>query len=62
MLRHSFEESGSNPNLLTTYIQARALVEILGNKFGIRVIFGTGGDASKALDGLKKIFYNPTGF
>ena len=37
-----FEESGSNPNLLTTYIQSRALVEILGNKFGIRVIFGTG--------------------
>ena len=57
-----FEESGSNPNLLTTYIQSRALVEILGNKFGIRVIFGTGGDTGKNLDGLKKIFYNPTGF
>lgn len=37
-----FEESGSNPNLVTTYIQSRALVEILGNKFGIRVVFGTG--------------------
>lgn len=57
-----FEESGSNPNLMTTYIQSRALVEILGEKFGIRVVFGTGGDASKSLEGLKKMFYNPTGF
>lgn len=57
-----FEESGSNPNLMTTYIQSRALVEILGEKFGIRVVFGTGGDSGKALEGLKKMFYNPTGF
>lgn len=57
-----FEESGSNPNLITTYIQSRALVEILGNKFGIRVVWGTGGDTGKALDGLKKMFYNPEGF
>ena len=47
---------------MTTYIQSRALVEILGQKFGIRVVFGTGGDQSKALEGLKKMFYNPTGF
>lgn len=57
-----FEESGSNPNLMTTYIQSRALVEILGQKFGIRVVFGTGGDSGKNLEGLKKMFYNPTGF
>ncbi len=57
-----FEESGSNPNLVTTYIQSRALVEILGNKFGIRVVFGTGGDVGKGLEGLKRMFYNPEGF
>lgn len=47
---------------MTTYIQSRALVEILGQKFGIRVVFGTGGDQGKNLEGLKKMFYNPTGF
>lgn len=56
-----FEESGSNPNLLTTYIQSTALVEILGNKFGIRVVWGTGGDQG-ALEGLKKMFFNPEGY
>ena len=37
-----FEEAGSNPVLLKTYIQSNALVEILGNKFGTRVVWGTG--------------------
>ena len=35
-----FEEAGSNPVLLKTYIQSNALVEILGNKFGTRLIWG----------------------
>ena len=56
-----FEEAGSNPVLLDTYIQSRALVEILGDKFGIRVLWGTGGDQG-ALEGLKEIFYNPEGY
>lgn len=47
---------------MTTYLQSRALVEILGEKFGIRVVFGTGGDVGKNLEGLKKMFYNPKGF
>lgn len=37
-----FEESGSNPILLKTYLQGTALVEILGNKFGTRFVWGTG--------------------
>lgn len=56
-----FEESGSNPNLVTTYIQSTALVEILGNKFGLRIVWGTGGDQG-ALEGLKKMFFNPEGY
>ena len=57
-----FEEAGSNPVLLKTYIQSNALVEILGNKFGTRLIWGTGGDAGAALAGLSKVFYNPKGY
>lgn len=57
-----FEEAGSNPALLKTYIQANALVEILGNKFGTRFVWGTGGDSGPALAGLSKMFYNPKGY
>ena len=57
-----FEEAGSNPVLLKTYIQANALVEILGNKFGTRFVWGTGGDSGPALAGLSKMFYNPKGY
>lgn len=57
-----FEEAGSNPVLLKTYIQSNALVEILGNKFGTRVVWGTGGDSGASLAGLSKMFYNPKGY
>lgn len=57
-----FEEAGSNPILIKTYLQGKALVEILGDKFGTRFVWGTGGDSGPALDGLKKMFYNPKGF
>lgn len=57
-----FEESGSNPVLIKTYLQSTALVEILGEKFGTRFVWGTGGDSGPALDGLSKIFYNPKGY
>lgn len=57
-----FEESGSNPILIKTYLQSTALVEILGNKFGTRFVWGTGGDSGPALEGLSKMFYNPNGY
>lgn len=56
-----FEESGSNPCLVKTYLQGNALVEVLGNKIGTRFVWGTGGDQG-GMDGLSSIFYNPTGF
>ena len=34
------EEAGSDPVLVKKYIQANALVEILGNKFGTRFAWG----------------------
>ena len=56
-----FEESGSNPCLVKTYLQGNALVEVLGEKVGTRFVWGTGGDQG-GMDGLSKIFYNPEGF
>lgn len=57
-----FEESGSNPFLVKTYLQSRALVEISGKKFGLRLLWGTGGDSGAPLAGLSMIFNNPLGY
>lgn len=56
-----FEESGSNPNLIKTYLQSAPLVNVAGNKIGTRIVWGTGGD-SKNMSQLEKIFWNPEGF
>jgi len=58
-----FEEAGSNPNSRRSFIKGEALVGIGGNRFGIRIIGGTGGDRNpKALDGLKEIYENPRAY
>lgn len=54
-----FEEAGSNSCLVKSYLQSNPLVEILGNKFGTRFVWGTGGDSGPALEGLAGIFNNP---
>lgn len=54
-----FEEGGSNPNSVTSWIQGNALVELGGQKIGIRIIGGTGGDQGAPLAGLAKIFNDP---
>lgn len=56
-----FEEAGSNPVLTKTYIQGRALVEVMGNRIGCRFTYGTGGDATY-MGELAEIFNNPNGF
>ncbi|MDY2736747.1 hypothetical protein [Intestinibacter sp.] len=56
-----FEEAGSNPVLKKTYIQGRALVEVMGNRIGTRFTYGTGGD-SKHMNELADMFNNPQGF
>lgn len=57
-----FEEAGSNPVLIPTYIQSRALVVINGYRVGTRTVFGTAGDKGPNLAGLKDMFYNPTDY
>ncbi len=54
-----FEEFGSFPKSLESFITGDALVHVNGVKIGIKVGFGTGGDEGPALSGLKKIFYDP---
>lgn len=54
-----FEEAGSNPKIVASYIQSRALVEINGFRVGSRFVFGTAGDTGPNLAGLKDMFYNP---
>ena len=60
-LTFCFEEAGSNPVLKKTYIQGRALVEVMGRRVGTRFSYGTGGDA-KYMNELADMFNNPTGF
>lgn len=56
-----YEEAGSNPVLRPSYIKGNALVEIGGNRFGIRMVGGTGGDIA-GLEGLEDMFFNPQGY
>lgn len=56
-----YEEAGSNPVLRKSYIKGNALVEIGGNRFGIRLVGGTGGDID-GLEGLSEMFYDPEAF
>ena len=54
------EESGSNACLIDTYVQGRALVFVGGSfRVGRRCVFGTAGDATPNLQGLKTMLYNP---
>jgi hypothetical protein len=58
-----FEEAGSNPSSRRSFIKGEALIGIGGNRFGIRLIGGTGGDKNpKALDGLREIYEDPRAF
>jgi hypothetical protein len=57
-----YEELGSWPNSIKAFIQGDALVGIQGQKFGIKVGGGTGGDSGPALEGLRTIYENPTDF
>lgn len=55
-----FEEAGSFPNLQKATIQGEALLDVGGNKIGISLIGGTGGESrGHALEGLRNIYYNP---
>lgn len=54
-----YEESGSWPNWKKAFIQGDALIDIQGNRFGIKLAWGTGGDSGPALEGLSSAYYDP---
>lgn len=56
------EEAGSNPILETSFIKAEELVTVGGNKIGVIVAAGTGGDEGPQLAGLNKVYYHPSDF
>ncbi len=57
-----YDEAGSWPDLTTAVIQGQELVEVQGIPRGVMLFGGTGGDKGKALEGLRKIYYNPKSF
>ena len=57
-----YDEAGSWNDLTTAVVQGRALCEVQGIIRGIQVYGGTGGDIGPALEGLKKIYYNPKSY
>lgn len=57
-----YDEAGSWNDLTTAVVQGRALCEVQGVIRGIQVYGGTGGDVGAALEGLKKIYYNPKSY
>lgn len=56
-----FEEAGNNPNLLKSWVQGKALIELGGQHFGTACALGTGG-SEMDLNGLATLFTNPIGF
>lgn len=55
-----YEESGSWPDWKRAFEQGDALVGIQGQRFGIKMAWGTGGDRGHALAGLAKAYEEPT--
>lgn len=56
------EEAGSNSQLIKSWIQGTALVELGGKKIGIKIALGTGGDDGPQLAGLARLFNNPVAY
>lgn len=54
------EESGSNKVFTKSYLQAEALITVLGgDRVGTRFAWGTGGDAGVAIEGIKDMVSKP---
>ena len=57
-----YEEAGSWKNFKKAFIQGDALVGIQGEKFGIKMAWGTGGDSGAALEGLADVYKHPVAY
>ncbi len=57
-----FEEGGSFPNLLDSWMATRALIEQGGVVFAQMIAWGTGGEQGPGIAGLEELFKKPTPF
>lgn len=57
-----YEEFGSWPNSKKAFIQGDPLVNIQGQRFGLKIAGGTGGDTGPYLEGLRDIYYSPKSY
>jgi len=57
-----YEESGVNPNLLSSYNANLPSVQLGKKTFGMIIVGGTGGTVGANFAGLKEIFNNPNGY
>lgn len=57
-----FEEAGSNPVLLRSFIKGEELVQVGGDKIGVLGAGGTGGDHGAPLAGLTELYYHPESY
>ena len=53
------EEAGSNPIFTKSFVKAEALTTLGGNKIGVIMAGGTGGDTGAQMAGLKDMYYDP---
>lgn len=57
-----WEESGSFPNMVASWIATKALVEQGGVKFAMQIAWGTGGEQGPGIEGLEELFRNPMSY
>lgn len=58
----NFEEGGSFPHLVDSWMTAKDLAEQGGVKFAMMCVWGTGGEQGPGIAGLEDIFNNPERF
>ena len=57
-----FEEAGKFNGILDAWSMARQSMEEGDTQVGVMIAFGTGGSSDSDFDGLKELFYHPTGY
>jgi len=57
-----WEEAGKFRDILQAWQIARPSVEEAGYAYGLMIAFGTGGEEGEDFDGLRELFYKPSGY
>lgn len=57
-----YEEAGADKIFEQKWVQGEALINVLGEKIGARIGWGTGGTTGTSLEGIKNMILNPDSF